>query len=332
MANRRLQNREIERKKRQNKNTIKAISIVAGVIIFLVIGWIVWDVNDRRIVITFNDTRIPTSEFQFFLDMIGRTPEARAAALTEFIGTLVMLEKANEFNITMDPEDRDMLMEWIVDSRAAAIAAGERNPFRGLTNERLFDIYSVQWMMIQPLIAEAVFPDYVLGLDEDELRQEFYQALEDEFISEYDMHVLFIAHFDLDYLDEILPAAQAVGSSDEFIALIHEHCMWQSEFEEIPPISIDALYYDFDFDEETIAMLLALEEGSVSQVVRATDQTSIIVYVVSKEILNKEELFENFRANTLEELRFETFFQQAPIWIEEARQRMEINDRAVDRA
>ena len=325
MANRRLQNKEIERKKRQNKNTVKAIGIVAAFLLLLIVGWIIWDIHDRRFVITFNDTRIPTSEFQFYLDMIGRTPEARATALAEFVGTLALLERAEQLGVSIDSEDRELLQNMITDQR-------EFETFRGIPDDRLIDIFSIMWMMLHPLIAEAEFPDDVLEFDEYELRQEFYEALEEEFISDYDIQVFLIAHFDLDYLDEILPSTQAVESPGEFIALIHEHCMWQSEFEEIHPTPLDELYHSFDFDEETINAILALEPGEVSQVVRANDQTSMIIYIISKDILDIDELFENFKANTLDQLRIEAFFERIPIWIEDAMQRMTINERAVERA
>ena len=328
MANRRLQNKEIERKKRQNRNTAKAIGVVFAALLVIVMAWVVWDIQNRRVVITFNDTRIPTSEFQFFLDMMGRTPEAREAALIEFIGTLATLERAAELGVSISEESRNDLQEMITQEREF----GDANVFRGISDDRLIEIFSVQWMMLHPLMAEAEFPDHVLDINEDEIMENFLQALGDEFISDYDIQVYVIAHYDIDYLNEILPTAQAVESPDEFIALVQQHCMWQSEFEEIILTSIDDLYFSFDFDEETRNMLLALEPGGVSQVVRADDQSSMIIYIASKEALDTDELFENFRANAIDELRFEAFFEQVHIWIEDARERMDINHRAVDRA
>ena len=326
MANRRLQNKEIERKKKQNKNTAKAIGIVAAFLLVLIAGWIIWDVYDRRFVITFNDTRIPTSELQVFLDMVGRTPETRVGALMELVGTIATLERAEQLGVSINDEDREFLLGWITDQRAAG------NDFRRISDDRIIDLFSTQ--MLHPLIAEIEFPDdlLVLDIDEEELMEDFLQALEDEFISDYDIQVFWIAHDDLAYLDEILSDVQAVESSDGFIDLIFRHCMWQYSLDEIIPTPLDAIYFSFEFDEEILNALIALEPGEVSQIIRATDETNFIIYIVSKEPLDKDELFENFKANTLQNMRFEAFFNQLPIWVDEARERMDINERAVERA
>lgn len=178
MKTRKQRNMEIERqKKRQNKLYLSGV-VAVGFVILLAIGWVVWDIQNRNWIMTFNGERVATSEFEFFnsaYQMFMEPEDARSMAMDELVNSLVVMDRAQAHGISLPADERESL---------AADAQMQQQMMQSpVSVDRITDFFGVGYM--QERLMDIYVPSYTPDPEEFEAE-----------LAEYVRTNSFLMHFD----------------------------------------------------------------------------------------------------------------------------------------
>jgi len=316
MESRKKRNLEIERRKKEKQRITTSILMGLIALVVIALGYSVWDIQNRRTIMTFEGERIATSDFRYFHSMTGMPPgeETQQVIMDNLVQTLVVLERAERHGLSLSEENRANLEEHVRNFRG-------QNPgaFNFISDRRIMELDSI-WLLFEPLM-DIYVPDY--ELDEEE----FAPLLETHLEGIHDSLIQFkyLESDDWFELEDAIAALEAGGDFDTIAREIYG----LPEEEEIATVDLSTLLDFYDISERR-PELLSLEEGEVSEIIIADDVFFIIqMYnnVVDDEVLESAE--ELFRERNIQTGRAGIFWALIEEWIEQAD--YTVNERALRR-
>lgn len=325
MEIRKKRNFEIERRKKQKRRTFTGVLIVLIILAVVVFCYAIWDMQNRRTIMTFKGTRVATTDFRFFNLMQalqGESPNelTRDVAMESLIHTMVVRDRAERHNISVTSDEIAELMQYAADLREQ-INWQSPGALNFISDRRIAELSSI-WGLHEQLM-DIYVPGY--DIDEFEVEQRLQEHLEAslEFLTERE--VKYIASSDFSALENIRAEFNAGA---DFDALRREHSIFFD-----PEVEATMDFWDFltlyEIWDGWMDML-PLEAGEVSEIFEAND-TFFLVLIKSRgideEVLEEEGVV--FRENHIAQRRTEVFAEVLDEWIENAE--YTINERAFRR-
>jgi len=307
-------NREIEKKRRQKRRIFSGVLVVLIVACVAALGYGVWDMINRRTVMTFNGERVATRDFRFLAYTSQGDP------WSDLEQSLVLRERAELHGISLTSEQRDMLMGFAGQVRGD-FAPGALN---FISDEQIVDVRA-SWFL-----TEGLMDIYVSDFEHDE--DEFLELVE-EF---YDMILAEVTDTSVKYIwshdeDEIRAVAEAFAEYGDFDLAVATHFAGYDEEVGVVPSSFEDFVDDFflwDYLEE----FAELAEGEAFDVIEEHGMF-ILMLMYEKDAVDQERYDEIMEAerewfanSSREQAFFELFVQD---WIDDAD--IEWNERAVNR-
>lgn len=328
MESRKKRNLEIEKRRKQKQRTFTAILAALIVVVVVVLVWAIWDVQNRRTIMTFEGERVATTDFRFIhlmqeLNDIPPGEEANEMAVNTLLQTMVIFERAEENNIVV-PEDE---MAEIV-----AQAAGMREELHmeapGLLNfisdRRIAELWSVT-NLLEPLM-DIYVPEFVP--DEAEIAPLVEEHMDGVRNFLFDRNVKYIASHDWALFTEL--ASLYMTGEATFDELIEQYCEFHEAGTPIEAVELWDFADRYEIGWAEISGVMELEEGEISDVLEAHGwffMVQIYETVFDYEAAAEEEEF--FRERFAGQRRGELFMEILEGWIEQAN--YTINQRALDR-
>ncbi|MCL2364598.1 MAG: hypothetical protein FWC71_08050 [Defluviitaleaceae bacterium] len=327
VQNRKLRNREIERKKK-NRATLAAIIMASIAVLFVaIIAWTAWDNQSRRWIINFAGERVATNEVRAFLN-----PDPSEAEIDHiidiFIANMTLLQVAESHGIYLTEEDLLTGSMW-------ANLLFEDAPEHA-ANERIIEILAVEFGDIIGQLTDLYVPESlaVLNINEDE-----HQALADAHVQDNWYQFLTLETFVLltEYEDEMTEWYARIQSGEAtFEELVREaNADWLEDDQETPLVGIGTVIHQLMFDDEHANMFFTMQEGEMSDIIVWGLETDIgqdlymLLYVVEREEPNEETIRREFREATVSSARNAMMGELLDQWIEDAD--YTINRRAINR-
>ena len=310
MASRKQQNKAIERK---NKNQRRITAIITGavlLVVLLAIAWVAWDVQSRRWVMTFEGTRIATSDLQIMEWLVNtswegvhmdiRVPDHRDAVLSTLVNTLTIMHRADRHGIGVNAQD-------IEDGLPMMAMTGLPENY----HRRAVELWAA-FNVLPERLTSHYFPDYA---PDAVVLAEYMDANRNRYAN---TTVIYITSQDGDVLEEIaaMVAAGDLDGVEHFEELIREYSMWYFEGEEITTSSIVGLINEFEIFHESDA-LLGLPEGAVSHVVEIWPEMFMLMYIVERTDAEDSAIEESF----MQQRRNAQFSELMEEWVENANYR-----------
>jgi len=313
MDSRKKRNREIENKRRQKRRIFTGVLVVLILACVAALGYGVWDMMNRRTIMTFNGERVHSRYFRYLL-YTSQDPWG------ELEQSLVMREAAERHNITLTSDQREQLTNWATSQRAELSAHQINANF--ITDAQVADLWSMAFYM------ESLMDIYVPDFEHDE--DEFLEILEefhDMIIAEAtNTMVKFIYSNDE---DEIRAVTEAFAEYGDFAAAVAAYWVPYEETGLVPVSLGDFIdnFHLWDYAEE----LHAHEEGEISDIIEE-HHMFILMFMYEKDVVDYEmidQMIEAEREWFIGHSRQQVFMEIMNGWIDDAD--IEWNERAVER-
>jgi len=295
MPDRKARNREIERMKKTRQTIVNCIVAAIAALVVGALVWVVWDVQNRRTVMSFEGERIATAELDFFdinfSDWDIRTPEGYDVIMGALKDSLAVLSRAQLHGITLTEEEQAIVLN-------NAREFSEWTGFTALSIDRMAEFFSI-WPFLRPQLADIYLPP-TTEIDQDEFEDFIEFAKATAYVDWVTMETRQLALFNPEEdLDRVLAA---IGTP-QFDALIEEFVFdffGQVENPELmhPVELMDQLSIHFGFSDENISALIALQEGDYE--VFELEDVTFVVYMQTRSILQEEmDLLEEIFIDTI---------------------------------
>lgn len=283
MQKRKKQNLEKERKiKKQKKMTLGVLCGIALVVV-AVIGWLVWDAQNQRWIMTLNGERIATADFRFMSHLTGQPINefTRYDLLHELMVFTSILQRGEIEGVGLTPEE---LATNEVEARELRVLmeGGHAGALGFISDRRIGELMGafdqVGTRLMDMLIEYVPDEEEFQGLFEELVAHEMEEGR--EIMVKYmathtrdgfdEMHATYILHqedFDFDDLTRrfsVLETGLEPMNLDEFI---QRYGIWTHEWDlrltrvgDISPLMTGEDYYFIVFVDEHIDPELDLEE------------------------------------------------------------------------
>ena len=282
MPDRKARNREIERMKKTKQLITKGILAAIATLVVAAIIWVVWDVQNRRWVMTFGGERIATAELSFFDVNFGNvnisTPQGYDTIMGELQNSLAILQRAELHGITLTEEEQAIAMN---NARDFSDWAG----FTALSIDRMAEYFSVGPFLL-PQLLEIYTPYYEIDQEEFEDYLAFVRAT--AYVDWVTMEARQLAIFNP---EEDLDRVLATIGTPQFDAMVEEFAFdffGQVESPELmhPVDLMELLITHFGFDDDDIDALVDLQEGDYE--VFELDGVTFVIYMQTRSIQPEE--------------------------------------------
>ena len=322
MANRKQQNLEIERhlKKRKFISRIVALVVIAVLVVGTAIG--IWTVQDRQWFMRYDGGRVATADFRAFFHLnFENNPAARQAAITSLQGIVLLRDRAIEHGVDFTPEEREAAEQWAQDMRAEFHAFNLFDGFYYISDARLAELFHTTGPFTR--LADIYVPTYDLDVEEF---TELWEAHVERFFYNYsDMQIHYLFGDDP---DEFEAAASRVGI-DPFEDIMRDFYTWLDDESEIEPMALTGQQglmpslIQMLLQPEDQEHVLSLQAGEYSHSMQlfnldTGEMFQIIVYVVSRNDFDLDEIETGFRENIVRDRRHELFETMILEWVDEA--------------
>ena len=321
MQSRKKQNLEVERKIKRQKKMYVAVFAAIALAVVIVIGWVVWDTQNRRFIMTFNGEPVSTGDFRFIsiLDQQPINEFTRYAILDELLTLLTIMDMADRYGVGFTPEEqaeneesgafwRDMLEQGVTGAL-------------GFIDDRRIGEFMGLHAQVVPRLIDLLITDY--EIDEIEFEEALEQQINWLIESGTEVLVKYMAQDTTESHQEAIIELTADEDFD-FDDIASRHCVLQTG---LTPININ----DFaaEFGVEIDAWLSGLPIGQFSPTLHGTDYYfNFYVYDRIEPELDLEEIESEFRENFIQNIRTNIFFELLPGWVAEAE--YELNRRVFD--
>ncbi|MDR0271808.1 MAG: hypothetical protein LBI27_00625 [Clostridiales bacterium] len=323
---RKQKNLEIERSKRKKQKIFTAVLAGCIAALVFVLGYTVWDIQDRRNIMTFQGTSIATGDFRYFYDFME---SGRNEAMRELQKTLVVLEHGVQNGIELTSDELSDASQNAADMRDFMSQMG----MNYISERRIAEFSSVE--NVANRLMDMFVPELEIVADEEAMEAFIEENMEDIMAGSNDMNLKYIAS--ATYNDVYDAFSTLRNSGETFDELIEEFHIFYD-----PEVGIETIeLWEF---LETVTQwqhygeLLALEEpGDFTEVLELDG-----MYFIAQlhELAFSQERFEEnveymrsmYSGNLeTEELnrRQEVFSEMIDEWINEAN--FIINNRAFNR-
>jgi len=308
---RKQQNLLIEKKIR-NRRKISQL-IFAGVVLVIigVIGYFIWDAQDRRWIVNFEGTRVSTNDFRFLAAEMNVqvNEQTRDWILRELYTTLIIEQRAKEHGLTLTDSQQDELMSAAQFIRLN-VQLGQNQDLYFINDERIAELLAPRFIHAAELMEYYVeYPD--------EENEEFIEAF-DTFVHEASwqferFEVMYVNTWTREEIEEIL--YQLIEEEVPLEEIVGGLIGGTSNFDEDgnpSPMELTEFINTFGlFMHEHEIRVLA--EGEWSGVLQA-GEIFFAVQMFSREDADIDEMREVFINNQ----RNSTFLDMLEDWIENA--------------
>jgi hypothetical protein len=326
---RKKRNKEIERKKRLKRNVFTSIFTFMIIVGVCALGFVLWDMHERRTIMVFEGESIATGDFRFFLH--GEGEEARDEAMEVLTQTLVLLNRAQKHGITLTDEE---MAEHIERSETINEDIGF------ISHERIAE-FMAAWNEKSEQLMDIYVEKVEFELDEDEFAEFLEEQMEHIISGSTNRQLKYVAAHDMTVIFQAMADYTEDGAEIEFDEIIRQYSVKYVEGEEIETIE----FIDFLMQYgvwEGMDDIANLEVGEISTMLTGTDITDEEIFFMVQMIERTvdDERIEEEKVNTREnyiarheseifQARAEEFFELIEEWASEANR--EINYRAFKR-
>jgi hypothetical protein len=321
---RKKRNLEIERIKKQKQRIFTAVLSVFIGLVIVALGYAIWDIQNRRTIMTFEGTRIATSDFRFFnaLHLMHLGSADRDMVFNHLLETLVILDQAERDGLGATPPELAVLSH---EAREIREQASQQLPggMNFISEQRVSELLSTNTVFER--LMDRHLPD--TEIDEDEFAEMLEERMEDIYAHASELLVRYIASHDPDLLQEIKDSFAPDYS--EFDMLIRSYCIYHTEDGGIEPVEISEFFVAHGTVQHW-PELTALEVGEISEVIEADGVFFLVeMYerIVDQDII--EETKEILRNDMINARRSEAFMELVEQWTAAAN--YTINERAFNR-
>ena len=325
MQSRKKLNLEVERKLKRQKRTYAAVFAAICLAIVMVIGWFVWDTQNRRIIMTFNGERIATNDFRL-VSILNDTPIndfTRYEILEELKSFIMVMQMGEELGLGFTDEE---LENTATNAAFYREMIGHHAPglLDFIDDRRLGDFLGL-FEFVGSRLVDYLITDYEVyqELDEELYAEELERHIERLIQEGTEVLVQYMAldpwedntevHFELSIPGEI-----------DFLDIASRHCVLGTGLE---PMDI----HDFamEFGVPIDAWLAGLPIGQFSPELHGSEY-SFFFYVYNRiePELDLEEITEIFREHFELSIRHRIFFERLRGWVADAD--VDINRRVFD--
>ena len=322
MQSRKKQNLEVERKIKRQKKIYAAVFAAICMAVVIVIGWVVWDTQNRRFIMTFNGERIATSDFRF-MSVLSQMPInefTRDDILHELMTFLTVMQMGEYYQLGFTGEELEEIETNAAFFREIMEQGGSPGMLGFIDDRRMGEFLGLFEFVGARLI------DYLIT---------DYEVDEEQFEAELEWHIetliregseVFVKYMALDPAADNIDAAIELSAINgiDFDDIASRFCVLGTGLE---PIDINdfAANYGVHIDE----WFAGLPVGQHSSILHGTDYSFYFyVYDRIEPELVLEEVEREFRDRFELELRQGIFFERLEGWVAEAE--FELNHRVFD--
>ncbi|MCL2197440.1 MAG: hypothetical protein FWB80_00805 [Defluviitaleaceae bacterium] len=270
-------NREIEQRNRQKRFVFTGILTCLIVLAVAGLAYAVWDITNRRTIMTLNGERIATTDFRFFHTMQQLPPGelAQESVLNDLTQTLLILDRAAQHGVGATAQELAEIQE-----QAAEMRAGGGLNF--ISERRTAELLSA-WHHVFERLMDIYMADFTP--DQEEYQTEMAMRMENIILNSTDVKIKYLYGADWFEMDDIRHELEHgadfeafTGEGAEPISLLtfaETYDAWASpelnvifELQQVDDFStvfeINGMYfivkvYDRVVDEETVAMFAEME-------------------------------------------------------------------------
>ena len=324
MESRKKRNLEIERVKRKKRLVFTGILSCLIVLAVAALAYAIWDINDRRTIMTLNGERVPTTDFRFFHSMQQLPPgeEAQQMALDELTTTLLILERAEQHGVGATQQEINDLLEEAREMRrwhAEATPGG----LNFISERRIAEIMAA-WMTVMPRLIDIYMADFT----PDE--QEYLEFI--ELVTEFsrpnatEVMVKYISSDDWFVLDDVVHEFADGADFDDLIRR-YSSTFTEDSLQAVDLIDFSQMYPGWGDD---LVLVFDVPEGELSHIIEIDGKYFILlVEEVTVDEENLQSMIDMQSEHFINEARMEAFEQVTLSWIDQANR--QVNQRAIRR-
>ena len=325
MQSRKKRNLEIERKKKQQKMFHLGVLAAIALVAVIVIGWVVWDTQNRRFIMTFQGERIATGDFRL-MGVMNQQPIndfTRHSLLNELLAYLIIMDMGNRYGVGFTPEEIQANTIEASDIRSW-IEGGAPGSLGFISDRRLGEFMHAFEQIGRRLIDLLV--EYIP--DEDELREITDEHIERLIEDSTEIYVKFVAAtFWDDFTDVALELVADEGF--DFDDIIERHCVIGEGIEPISMFDFIVEYGAWDADWDFIRTLAV---GDFTFVIPG-NEFQFILYIYDRilpefDLDELDEIKAELRENFILSRSMDIFFDMLDEWVSQAE--FELNHRVFD--
>ncbi|MCL1884499.1 MAG: hypothetical protein FWF81_12220 [Defluviitaleaceae bacterium] len=313
MESRKKRNLEIERKRKQKNRIVTGVFSLMVLIVVAIIGYSVWDILNRRTIMTFEGESISTRDFRFFTSTMDMPPgqAAQEAALESLLQTLVLLDRGAQHGLTPSEEEFVALEEDarnMHEQMAMSIPGG----LDFIPDRRVAEFFSAWGEILNGLM--DIYVD--IEFDEEEFAEFLEENMEFFIQAATDMNVKYAASFDFTELEAAYERLQAGEIS--FDQLVEDYSFFHHEGEDNDPINIMEFIERYDAWEHGMD-IVEMDEGDVMGVFEINGIFFVLnmyEHFIDDEILEMQ--ISDARESREDSGRAEAFFEFLDQWINDA--------------
>lgn len=316
MSSKRAKAREWKQKQQQVRRIWIGGGIAAGVIILVLIGLFVLDLNNQGYIAVFDGKKISVEDLKF-MRLFTTSEETDKADAMDQLATFLVIEKA--------AKDAGVVLTAEEEAEAASYSEGILSYFSAyaldtpnLSNKRLTELMSLNFYYDRLLDINTA--DYVV--DEADFATALADYKENKKIEYIDTQLKYLFTEDQETAEAALNAINDGMPIDEAIATFSVY------YDEAYGVELIGLR-DLNLDEEKVTEIMALEAGDMTGVYDL-DGTYVLFFVDSITIPTDEELHDSYREQYIDQKKNEAFEPILTAWKDSAD--IKVNQRAYDKA
>ena len=329
MQSRKKQNLEVERKIKQQKRMYAAVFAAICLAVVIVIGWVVWDTQNRRFIMTFNGERIETGDFLFISMLDGRPLDGftRYAILDELLSVLTIMDLAERYGDGFTDEEQIANEElgaswrlWVDQETPGALGF--------IDNRRMGEFLNLHANVVPRLIDRLITDADIDAAFDDEM---FREGLESHiaFLIEQGMEV-YVKYMAQDTMESHQEAVVYLTADDDFDFddIASRHCVLGTGLE---PISLHEFEELFGVHVDDLQAGLPVGQFSFTFSPEFHGSGYYLIFYVYEHVepdLELDEIEQEFLEFYVQNLRESIFLERVPGWVEEAE--YELNYRVFD--
>ena len=320
MQSRKKRNLEIEKQKRTKRRIFSGIMVLVALLVLAGVGWLAWDLNNRRWIMTFGEERVSRDDLRFLTFGDHLTPETRDAAVDKLIEILVLLEEGNKRDIHPTDEEMEELLQmasWYRES-VDNFTPGALN---FISDERIAELQSAGIIHMRLMEIYGVYEP-----DPEDYAEEFAEFLEFAPMWFEESQVRYIASLSWEELEEV---ERLLEDGADFAELMQQFSA-KYDPERNTVEMWDEFFGEYELAHHDVDILLEMEVGDISPILFAADGWLYLVQLYSRE-LDEEEMEAAFWEDVARVGSETAFVEMFQGWIDAARENIVINQRALNR-
>ena len=239
MQSRKKQNLEVERKIKKQKRMYLGVFCGIVAVVVLVIGWLVWDAQSQRWIMTFNGERISTGDFRFMSHLTGQPINefTRYDLLNELMVFLTVLQRGEAHGVGLTSDE---IAANEVEARELRVLmeGGHVGALGFISDRRIGELMGAFDQVGLRLM--DIFIEYVP--DEEEFRELFDELVAHEMEQGTEIMVKFMATETRDGFDEMHALYILHQEEFDFDDLARRFCVLQTGLE---PMSLDDFVFQY---------------------------------------------------------------------------------------